>query len=309
MFSIFEHTEAPVCVHILHDATLTERNRSFFTETAENFAQKIEFHDISTYMGRLGDETIQHAQGKRHSVGTMFRLLIPEVLPLEKVIYLDCDIVIDMDIRELWEIPLDDFSIAGVRDVVNESGLRLGTSNAYRWKLIGCDPKTYINSGVMLMNLTRIRQKFDLTKQYPPWFNQYKHLADMLDQDFINWRFLGDIKLIDNKFNNYCGRNNYPGGSIMHAINTKPWNGIDSSGLDRLYWKSYLKTPWGRVAPEEVVDKLFNFVRDSPYMHRRTSQCFKRIYIGLRSDILRNTLFKIVSLWVKNSYYRLLDKN
>jgi len=308
MLSIFEHTDNLVCIHILHDETLTERNRSFLTETAENFAQKVEFHDVSTHVGRLGDEIIQHAQGTKYSVGMMFRLLIPEALPLEKVIYLDCDIVVSMDIRELWDIPLDDFSIAGVRDVANESGLKLELSKFYRWKLIDCDPKTYINSGVMLMNLTRIRQKFGLTEQYPLWFNQYKHLAHTPDQDFINWRFLDDIKLIDNKFNNYCGRNVYPGGSIMHAIKIKPWKGIDNSDIDRLYWTSYLKTPWGRLAPEKVVDTLLSFVRDSPYMHRKTAQCFRRIYTGLRQDILKNTLFKIIWLWGKNSYYLALRR-
>jgi hypothetical protein len=40
MASIFERTESPVCVHILHDETMTEKNRSFLREVSEVSAQR-----------------------------------------------------------------------------------------------------------------------------------------------------------------------------------------------------------------------------------------------------------------------------
>ena len=47
----------------------------------------------------------------------MFRLFLSDVLRLPKVIYLDCDIVVEMDIAELWNICLNDYAAAAVREV------------------------------------------------------------------------------------------------------------------------------------------------------------------------------------------------
>ena len=55
MASIFDHTKSPVCVHILHDHTLTDLNRSRLHETAKSFNQQAEFHDISPCVSRLED--------------------------------------------------------------------------------------------------------------------------------------------------------------------------------------------------------------------------------------------------------------
>jgi hypothetical protein len=84
MFSLFERTKSRVCVHILHDRTLTERNRALLSETAEIFAQQVEFYDVSSYIDQIGidqigSDAVQLA--RKWSVGSLFRLLIPDVLP------------------------------------------------------------------------------------------------------------------------------------------------------------------------------------------------------------------------------------
>jgi lipopolysaccharide biosynthesis glycosyltransferase len=156
MASLFDNTKGSVLVHILHDETLMERNRSFLTETAESFRQSVEFHNVSTLVQQLRDKTIRAAQESICSVGMLFRLAIPDILSLNKVIYLDCDVVVNMDIRKLWDIPVEGYSFAGVLDVPCASF----SPAAYKMRLIGCDRRTYINSGVLLMNLPRIREKY-----------------------------------------------------------------------------------------------------------------------------------------------------
>ena len=42
MTSIFENTQSPVVVHILHDETLTEDNRKKFIRTAEKYGQTVD---------------------------------------------------------------------------------------------------------------------------------------------------------------------------------------------------------------------------------------------------------------------------
>lgn len=53
----------------------------------------------------------------RFTIGAMFRLMLPEVLPnLNKIIYLDADIFVNTDIKELWDIDMTNYYFAGVPD-------------------------------------------------------------------------------------------------------------------------------------------------------------------------------------------------
>ena len=307
MASIFERTQNPVCVHILHEETLTARNRSLLNETAEIFAQAAEFHDVSAYIRQLGDETVQIAQKTLWSVGMLFRLAITDILPMDKVIYLDCDVVVNMDIRELWDIPVDDCSCAGVPDTISRF-----SSTALRMRLMGCDPRKYINSGVLLMNIPRIKKKSNI-RQVIKWFKRYRHYTKFPDQDLINSRFRGEIKFLESRFNNcdsnlraaFCDDINAPGvaGSILHANLTKPWSAPKGSAVDRLYWRSFLKTPWGGLPPEELIDQIIEIFRKSPLTHRRTTQCYRKIFRRLRNDIFSSDIFKIAALLFKIPFH------
>jgi lipopolysaccharide biosynthesis glycosyltransferase len=307
MASIFERTKSPVRVHILHDGTMTDQNRSLLLETAVSFGQQAEFHDVSSFVGRMGDDAVRIAK-EANSVGMLFRLLIPEVLPLDKVIYLDCDIVVNMDIRELWDIPLEDRSIAAVPDRGKMKPYRRFSSTGLRLWLIACDRGKYINSGVLLMNLSRIREKYELIRQGINWFKRYGHIAETVDQDMINSCFRGDIKIIESRFNNCHDHDGDISDSILHAIcSPKPWDGPKFTALDRMYWKTFLKTPWGRLAPDEVLDLMFDVMKDSPFTHRHTGQCYRKVFSRFYKDVIRNEIAKMILIMCKELRYRLVS--
>ena len=297
--SIFERTQSRVCVHILHDETLSNRNRSFFAETAELFAQKVEFHNVSENMDQLGEETIEITQKRYWSVGTLFRLAITDILPLDKVIYLDCDVVVNLDIRELWDISVEGFSFAGVV----ETHHRPFSSFTFGKRLMRCDVKKYINAGVLLMNIPRIKEKFDMRRAFE-WFKRYRNYMEYPDQDMINSYFRGDIKFIDARFNNYTANR---GGvqlsdvadSILHATLTKPWIEPRGSAVDYLYWRAFLKTPWGRLSPEELIDRMLEVFQKSPITHRRTGQCYRKVFHRLGKDIFFSDTLKTAASYLK----------
>ena len=101
--SIFENTRSPVCMHILHDESLSRENREKFLSLAERYAQNVAFHDMSEYVKRLGPDILGLVDN-HFSQGTLYRLFAPQALTMEKVIYLDSDIVVNLDIKDLWEI-------------------------------------------------------------------------------------------------------------------------------------------------------------------------------------------------------------
>ena len=46
MCSLFERTNSWVTIHILHDDTLTEKNRDYFMELTRNYGQQIFFYNV-----------------------------------------------------------------------------------------------------------------------------------------------------------------------------------------------------------------------------------------------------------------------
>ena len=127
---------------------------------------------------------------------TYYRLLLPEILNQNKCIYLDSDIVVTGDLRELYDIDIEGYDIAGVIAPYFQN-------RKYEAKKEHCrlahlpDLDQYINAGVLLMNLEQLRRKrftqkaLPLTKEYYP----------VQDQDIINQLCYGYIKLLDFKYN------------------------------------------------------------------------------------------------------------
>ncbi|MDR0651704.1 MAG: hypothetical protein LBG12_00210, partial [Synergistaceae bacterium] len=177
MVSMFERTRSTVCVHILHDNTLSSDNRAMFIETAEIYGQTIEFHDVSPSMLKWGDSALRAARKSIFTVGMFFRLMIPELVTSDKVIYLDSDIMVNMDIKQLWDVPLENFSIAGVV----YGSFRKFSPKTLSLRLLGCDPSKYVNSGVLVMNLSRIRAKYNLPAEGNEWVKKWAYLSSMLD--------------------------------------------------------------------------------------------------------------------------------
>lgn len=99
MQSIVENTKAPIVFHILHDDTLNEINKNKLSLIADNSGNDIEFHHFnSDVFGTFADSM------NRFAIGTMFRIMLPDIMPdLKKIIYLDSDLFVNTDIEELWK--------------------------------------------------------------------------------------------------------------------------------------------------------------------------------------------------------------
>jgi lipopolysaccharide biosynthesis glycosyltransferase len=81
-----------------------------------------------------------------------YRFLLAELLPeLSRVLYLDVDILVADRLDELWAMPLEGMGLAAADNVV-ELALRP------RLETLGLPPGAcYFNSGVLLLNLERMR--------------------------------------------------------------------------------------------------------------------------------------------------------
>ena len=159
------------------------------------------------------------------------------------------------------------------------------------------------------MNLSRIRKKFDV-RQGVEWLTRYWVYVRQPGQDWMNSCFRGDIKLIEDRFNNrstgFCDdiHAENVANSILHATPAKPWAELKGSTVDRLYWRAFLKTPWGRLQSGEIIDLMIDIVEKSPFTHHRTAQCYGKIFHRLWMDIfLYNDVFQSAVLFFKALFY------
>lgn len=200
---------------------------------SENFI--IEFVDISEKLEKIQEyfKDVYH-----FSIVTYYRLFIASLFPMyDKIIYLDCDLVVLGDISELYNIDIGEniFAAAPEEYVQNTKEFRL-----YAKKALGVDPDKYVNAGVLLLNLTEFR-KCKIEESFIKLITEYDF--DLLDPDqaYLNYLCDGKIHILPNGWNKEpmpiaCdGKKNI----IHYALYKKPWQYDDVT--DGEYFWNYAK--------------------------------------------------------------------
>jgi len=138
-----------------------------------------------------------------YSRAMYYRLLAAQLLPesLDRVLYLDPDILIINSIRPLYDLPMDDALYAAA----THEGLTGVSSQIAKIRLSTPDGKAYFNSGVLLMNLEKMREEVDPEKVFQ-YADQKRSTLILPDQDILNGLFWSRIKLIEESIWNYDAR-------------------------------------------------------------------------------------------------------
>lgn len=118
-----------------------------------------------------------------------YRLLIPDLLlgeSVQKAIYLDCDLILNADISELWNIELGRNVLAAVAET-NEGCRYVSSPRALRlYKELGIPEKNkYFNSGVLVMNLEEWRKR-NITAKVCNYLTENHEQVIYHDQDGLN---------------------------------------------------------------------------------------------------------------------------
>lgn len=124
------------------------------------------------------------------SISALLKFLIPEMFPeIDKILYLDGDLIVKKDINEIYNEDLEGYYAAAVVD----SG-----SIYYKHEYVK-RVANYFNSGVMLLNLKKLREE----KVSEKLIRTKKELNDtsLMDQNVFNLVFDGHIRLLPIRFN------------------------------------------------------------------------------------------------------------
>ena len=252
MLSLFENTQSKVTVHLLHDNTLTDDNRDKLIQIADRYGQQLKFYNVEELCAdRLAEinNYFPDDNDSRFSIAMFYRFFIPELLlpqGIEKAIYLDSDIIVNLDIAELWQIELGDKPLGTVPEADNGvNPLRASAMCAEGF----VKPENYFNSGVLLMNLkvllneeANISAGIKLKLEHPEW--------KLYDQEILNYCFETRTLKLPLKFNNMVKEMRL---QEIFSINKEIYRYADSRAsftldmrdpYNRLFMDYFIKTSW-----------------------------------------------------------------
>ena len=196
-----------------------------------------------------------------------FRLAIGELLPpdVDRVLYLDCDILVRGPIAELWRLDLEGNVIAAVEDRGFFDHQKLGfPHNA-----------PYFNSGVMFVDLARWRAE-DIGGQTRRFLENHRHRVTNPDQCALNTILIGRWLVLDRTWNFqtnlFCDYRppdwlykidprklpDLYNATIVHfSAQSKPWHYLNDHPLKHRYWDYLERTPWrGYVAEDHTLKNM-----------------------------------------------------
>lgn len=303
--SLLLNTSAKVIVHLLHDNTMTEKNRCYFEHLVTGHGAEICFHDVSRKWGQMWQGILEAAPAlaeSRLSIGTFFRLIMGDIITARRVIYLDSDIIVNMDIKELWERETAGSGLAAAPDQV----LQKCPHNMTESGIIS--QKEYFNAGVLLIDLEKFRKVDDFLGRSLDFLAKY-HPA-YLDQDILNY-FFPHSCVLPREFNSfvYIDRleKNPVGNRLYHYVN----NGLGlymEDEFNALYFRYFTKTPW---CNEFFIGNLAKKIDDAGSdMIQLANLCAgkRRLVIGMDSG--RESISQFLMLRENEEYisYEALDE-
>lgn len=191
MTSICENNKKEdICFHILTPPEFSCKGVSSLTNIAHKYGKRIEFHPIE--IDKLGNCPI-NIGADNGCLATYFRFLLPIVLfDIDKVIYMDSDLVIRHSLNEFWNTELDGYAV-GVCPGENNDDVR--ESNRLKYDAsVG-----YFNAGVLLVNLIYWRMH-NVLKRLLDYSTSHTEIYQQ-DQDCLNAVLKDEKKVLNIKYN------------------------------------------------------------------------------------------------------------
>jgi lipopolysaccharide biosynthesis glycosyltransferase len=185
----------------------------------EPLKQILEVHPIQPTPTQLAAAV----HSSRFPVEASFPLLLPDLLPpgIQRVLFLDADLLVRADISPLWHTPLPTQTLAAAVDqAVRTCGSPRGVKDCQTRQIAPEAP--YFNAGVLLIDLPRWRQRnvSQLARQY---LAETGPAADFLHQEALNAVLARDWLRLDQRWNALASAG-LPDARIVHfAGRLKPW--------------------------------------------------------------------------------------
>ena len=155
------------------------------------------------------------------------RILLPHLLDVPRLIYLDCDVLVFRDLSELFDLQLSPGKI--VAAVPDSETLTLGDDSRTIASAMNL-PRDgrYFNSGVMLMDLNELK-RWSFIQQCLEFFNDWKECYRFHEQSAFNFLLHGQIDELPERWNRaasqFDAQSNNDLDCVLHFTGSVPWLG------------------------------------------------------------------------------------
>lgn len=254
-------------IYILVDSKFNDSEKIF------EYLEKI-YRNISITIITVDEELFSQVYiwNQHISKAAFYRLAVCNYVEEDKCIYLDSDTAVTEDLSPLWNLNISDFYLGGCRDIWID---RMTPEDREKRRIETNIPSMdeYINSGVLLFNLNKIREE-QLDKKF---IEELKHQYRYEDQDILNVCCYGKILRLETKWNSFTAAIGYdtelyasgvPRSTvdefkemkgIIHYINAdnRPWKGFRA--WENWYWWNMAST----LAEFAGYQQLYESVKNS----------------------------------------------
>jgi lipopolysaccharide biosynthesis glycosyltransferase len=259
------HSEDSLAVHLIASG-VSEQIRKEMNEYMASSGQ-VFFYDADTSL--IGNFVV----GGKWTTAVYYRLLFPLMIAtnIDRLIYLDSDMIVIKSLRELYTIELDHFPLGAVYD-----------NYVKMQPLIGIDTEgEYFNSGMLMIDLAKWREQ-KISEQAMNYLSQYPERIQFVDQCALNAVLKNNWKKLDNRFNliySYLPESTSMESLtlfirdkiVIHYTLQRPWNMLCRSRLRYLYFYYLGKYPAGRQF-KKYTD--FSITKVLPWMRIRISEFY-----------------------------------
>lgn len=284
LVSLFQNNEqGSIHAHIIA-GNLSEDDKQVMHQELDRYGNRLTFYEA-------GDKIVENCpisdETSRLSVATYYRIFLPVILPqsLSKVLYLDCDLVVETSVAELWQTDLSGYALGAADDC------HCATREFYE-RLRYPEEHSYFNAGVLLINLDYWRKNHIMEKCIE-YIETHPERLRFNDQDVLNGVLNDQWLRIPYKWNmHYYFRKtrmsekaleeisrSFSTPAILHFMSSsKPWLPHCEHPLARRWFYYSDQTRWKGERPRKTFkDFVYRYIKPVGYLIGIDKPRYKRI--------------------------------
>lgn len=216
-------------VYVLHSGINGERAEKIMRHSHSDF--RIRFINVEEQLAGLSGF---FRLRDYYTPAIYYRLFIVALFPqYKKAVYLDCDTVALSDVSELYNVNLGNNLIGAVADGVVQG---VPVFKKYTKEALGVDGEKYFNSGVIVMNLEKMR-KMNFYEAFSETLKKYSFRVAP-DQDCLNVLCKGRVHYFSEVWNRMpqAAAGAEPAKLIHYNLAQKPWH-YDGIPYEEYFWE------------------------------------------------------------------------
>ncbi|MCH2182971.1 MAG: glycosyltransferase family 8 protein [Mariniblastus sp.] len=290
-------------------------------ENWQRMKESLASFPVQLHMIRPDPQVVDGLTTSHHITRTAyFRLLAGKLLPesIDRVIYLDSDLLVRDDLSLLWEMELENEYCLAVPDIAcphidaREANCNFRKSNPYlaaispipNWRELNLEGSDgYFNSGVMVLNIDRWRRE-SIEKRLLQCLQENRKHVWCWDQYALNVVFAGQWRALPARWNQGAHLFDFPDENhspidraefieardnpaiIHYTTEWKPWHFHNQHPHRDLFFQQLDKTAWGGWRPERPPFRISDsWNRLAVQLIKSTTTTFRKVRsLGNRND-------------------------